>query len=383
MIIGRSFFLSWLKIDYLIITLSFFIFVLLVGLLTFNLTMFDPVQKALTDFNFSDLLYSKLNSKQETLDTNIVLVNIGRLDRARIAEQIRIIRKHQPKVIGYDCFFSARRDTLVDAGLKQQLSGSGIVMAAYLTGKDELAAKFDKLEMSDPWFSSGAFGFVNLGGSNPATSTVRYFSPSEVFKGQTLGALSAEIVKRFDPVAFQRLMKRNNSREVINYIGNRNAFICFDANEILDSLTDLAVIKDKIVLMGFMGESFNTTTDMEDIYFTPMNPELSGRSMPDMYGVVVHANIVNMILDNNYINAMPVWLCIVLSFILCYFYIYFITWFDAARPLLFNISYPVFLLLVNVLIIYIFFLLYKFCNYSINSGYFLAPILLYKTYLTY
>lgn len=383
MITVRSFFLPWLKTDYFFITFSLFIFISLIGIITFNLTIFNPIKKVVTDFNFCDLLYSRLNSKQETLDTNIVLVNIGHLDRARIAEQIRIIRKHQPKVIGFDGFFSARRDSSSDVAIRDQLYGSNIVMASYLTGKDELYAKFDKLEMSDPWFSSGVSGFVNLGGSNPATSTVRFFSPSEVFNGQTLKAIGVEIADRFSPVAVQQLKDRNNIREVINYIGNRNAFTSFDATEIFDSLADLGIIKNKIVLMGYMGESFQAPPDLEDIYYTPMNQELTGRSIPDMYGVVIHANIVNMILTRNYINSMPVWLCIVLSFIVCYFYIYFITWFNAKKPLLFNVTFPVFLLLLNVVIIYIFFLFYKYFNYSINSGYFLAPILFYKTFLTY
>jgi hypothetical protein len=382
MLRGRSFSLPWLKADYIVINVVFFISVTLIGFITFNISVFDPIKKALGDFNFSDLLYSRLNSGMETLDTNVILVNIGYLDRSGIAGQIRIIRKHEPRAIGFDGFFSVRKDSLADFRLKQQLSDGNIVMASYLTGKDELEAKFDVLEMSDPFFTGGATGYVNLGGSDRITSTVRYFSPSENFIGTTIEPLSVELVKRYNPEAYQRLKERRNAREHINYIGNRRTFICFDATEIFDSSADLSIIKDKIVLMGYMGETLSDTA-VEDIYFTPMNRQLSGRSIPDMYGVVIHANIVNMIVTGNYINVMPDWLCIALSFILCYFYIYFITLFNYKRPMLFNITFPVILLLLNVLIIYFFFLLYKYFNYSINSGYFLAPILLFKTFQTY
>ncbi|MCK9422664.1 MAG: CHASE2 domain-containing protein [Bacteroidales bacterium] len=374
----------WLKVDYLVVTFSLFISVSILGVITFNLTIFDPIKKALSDFNFADLLYSKLSSTQETIDTNIVLVNIGHLDRSMIAEQIRHIRKNNPKVIGFDGFFSVRRDSAVDALLVDRLKESNnFIMACYLTGKNELTGKFDSLETSDPYFNSGNSGYVNLGGANPEISTVRTFSPREVFKGRTLYPLSVSLIKRFDPPAFSNLMKRNNNREVINYRGNKNAYITFDASEIFDSATDLTIIKNKIVLMGYIGESFQSPPDLEDIYYTPMNSELSGRSRPDMYGVVIHANIVSMILNGNYINVMPAWLCILYSFIFCYFYIVFITWLNARNPLLFNVVFPVFLLVLNVLIIYIFFMIYKYWNYSINSGYFLAPLLLYKTFLTY
>ncbi|MCK9203042.1 MAG: CHASE2 domain-containing protein [Saccharofermentanaceae bacterium] len=374
----------WLKADYFIITLSLFITVSALGLITFNITMFDPIKKALSDFNFSDLLYSRLSASKGTIDTNIVLVNIGHLNRSQIADEIALVRKNNPRIIGFDGFFSSRRDPVVDSALRIRFNeGDNMIMACFLTGKNELTGKFDSLETSDPYFDNGRHGFVNLGGADPMISTVRTFSPREVFRGETLFPLSGSAVRRFAPEAFRTLLERDNKREVINYRGNKDAYVAFDIDEIFDSASDLSVIRDKIVLMGYMGESFQGPPDLEDIYYTPMNQELSGRSRPDMYGVVIHANIVSMILAGDYINVMPTWQCILFSFILCYFYVIFITWLNTRNPLLFNVVYPVFLLLLNVLIIYVFFLIYKYFNCSINSGYFLAPILLYRTFLTY
>ncbi len=373
----------WLRPDYLVVTFLLFSTVAGLGLISFNLSFFNPIKKALSDFSFSDLLYSKLASKQELLDTNIVLVNIGHLNREEIARQIERVRSQNPKVIGFDGFFSARRDSAIDAALQMQFEGGKVVMACYLTGRQAVDGVFDSLETSNPYFSGGARALVNLGGANPATSTVRSFSPVEVFKGDTLWAMSAELVRRYDPKAFARLQKRDNGREVINYTGNRATFICYDAQEILDTNTDLGMIKGKIVLMGYMNDSFDDATDLEDIYYTPMNPELAGRSRPDMYGVVIHANAASMILSGNYINVMPNWLCIVLSYIFCYFYVLFITWFQSHRPNLFKLLFPLMLLCINILIIYLFFILYKLCNYSIHSTWFLVPILLYDTFLTW
>jgi len=379
-----KFLFSWINLDYLAVNFFLFLSVAVLGALTFNISVFDPIKKALSDFNFSDLLYSRLSTTRHTLDTNLVLVNIGHLDRAGIAGQIKRIREHNPKVIGFDSFFSARRDSVTDAFLADQLKeGDNFFMACFLTGKDALTGQFDSLETSFPYFNSGNKGFVNLGGAHPETSTVRFFSPREVFKGDTLFSLGAALVKRYDPEAFAKLMKRNNRREIINYRGNIDTYIGFDVYELFDSATDLSIVKNKIVLMGYMGDSFQGPPDLEDIYYTPMNPALSGRSRPDMYGVVIHANIISMILGGNYINIMPVWLCILLSFILCYFYIAFITWLGEKNPLLSNLIFPVFLLTLNVLLIYLFFLIYKYLDYSINSGFFLAPLLLYKTFLTY
>jgi CHASE2 domain-containing sensor protein len=135
--------------------------------------------------------------------------------------------------------------------------------------------------------------------------------------------------------------------------------------------------------MGYMGKSFNHPADLEDRYFTPMNPVLAGRSIPDMYGVVIHANIASMILNENYINTMPKWLNILLSFIVCYFFILFIEWFMKKNTMLYHLLIPVILLFITTLLVYLFFIMYKFCNYNIDSTFFLVPILLYTTFMTY
>lgn len=372
----------WLRPDYFVVTLLLFITVAVIGTVTFNLSFLNPIEKALSDFSFSDLLYSKLATKQENLDTNIVLVNIGHLDREQIARQIVRIRSHQPRIIGFDGFFAVRRDSAVDAQLQHAFSeGNDFIMACYLTGKQASEAKFDSLETSHPYFNSGRRALVNLGGSDPETSTIRNFSPLEVFRGDTLLSMAAALVKNYDPAAFRQLVKRNNQREVINYIGNRSSFISFDAAESLDSATDLSIVKDKIVLMGYINESFDQPIDLEDIYFTPLNNELAGRSRPDMYGMVVHANAASMVLSGNYINEMPAWLCLLLSFIFCYFYVLFITWFKSRHPNIFDVFFPFFLLILNVLIVYLFFILYKTCNYSIHSTWFLVPVVLYDSFL--
>jgi len=374
----------WLRPDFLVVTALLFTVVAVIGLVSFNLTLFDPIEKALTDFNFSDLLYSKLSSKQELLDTNIVLVNIGHLDREQIARQIKRIRSYHPKVIGFDGFFAVKRNPSIDSALLVQLKEPpGVVMACYLTGKEAVEGVYDSLETSAGYFNSGNKALVNLGGANPETSTVRSLSPLMSFKNKTFYAMATDLVSKYDSAAFKRLIARGNEREIIHYIGNRNAFISLDATEVLDSSADLSIIRNKIVLMGYMGESFAQPKDLEDIFYTPLNPELAGRSRPDMYGVVIHANAASMILSGYYINVMPNWLQIVLSFIFCYFYVLFFTWFNSRNQALFELLFPAILLAINVLLVYTFFILYKSCNYSISATYFLVPVILFKTFLTW
>jgi len=367
----------------LVTNISLFVTILLLGLIGFNLSVLDPFKKALTDFNFSDLIYSKFDKNQHIIDTNIVLVNIGHLNRKQIADEIRIIRKYEPKVIGFDGFFPVLKDKQTDNYLRNQIiRDDNFVLASYLKGYNKAIKRYDTLEKSNSFFYKASIGHVNLGGNNPKTSTVRFFSPKEIIHNDTIYSLTAKLIQRYNPEAFHYLLKRNNKTEKINYIGNYSAFPFFDTWEILDSLTDLSIIKNKIVLMGYMGEEITAPNDLEDIYFTPLNDEISGRSHPDMYGVVIHANILSMILSKKYINEMSVWLSILISFIISYFYIILISYYSD-KWLHFNLIYPVILLLANIFIIYFIFLIFKNFNYSINSAYFLAPVLMYKTFDIY
>ncbi len=73
--------------------------------------------------------------------------------------------------------------------------------------------------------------------------------------------------------------------------------------------------KDKIVIMGYLGNYFGDPA-WEDKYFTPLNKKVAGRANPDMFGVIVHANIVAMILNDDYVGTISSWQQIVFAIII-------------------------------------------------------------------
>ncbi|MEQ9413696.1 MAG: hypothetical protein RIF39_07685, partial [Cyclobacteriaceae bacterium] len=101
-----------------VIFTTLFVFVTLGGIVQITdlriFSAFDPLGQALGDMELSDIAFSQLRS-DPTIDTNIVIVNIGALPRRGVAEQIRILNKYNPKVIGIDSFFDCKnglRDTV-------------------------------------------------------------------------------------------------------------------------------------------------------------------------------------------------------------------------------------------------------------------------------
>jgi CHASE2 domain-containing sensor protein len=114
-------------------------------------------------------------------------------------------------------------------------------------------------------------------------------------------------------------MRRNNESEVIKYRGNYNKFYFLDHNDIFDPEVDLSFITNKIVLFGYLGENFfQMEHSLIDKFFTPLNTNYVGRSYPDMFGMVIHANIVSMIINEDYIYDFSVFLNIVFSFFILY-----------------------------------------------------------------
>ncbi len=111
--------------------------------------------------------------------------------------------------------------------------------------------------------------------------------------------------------------------------------------------------KDRIVILGFLG-SYLGDPSWGDKFFTPLNKKVAGRANPDMFGVVVHANAVAMILNQDYINDFPDWLLNAIAFVTCVLTVALLividnklpSWFDAL-----SFFVQVFLILLVSLII--------------------------------
>lgn len=86
----------------------------------------------------------------------------------------------------------------------------------------------------------------------------------------------------------------------IDYTANLDNFFVFDFDELSEN-ESVSVMQDAIVIFGYLGTPTGNEFDIEDKHFTPLNPEIAGKSAPDMYGVVVHANVVKMLVSDNFL----------------------------------------------------------------------------------
>lgn len=286
----------------------------------------NPLARSVTDFQLTDVVFANLRT-EEVADTNIVLVNIGELDRAGIARQIERISAATPKVIGIDAFFLREKSPELDDPLAAAIAAAPQVILCSKLRYNSAADRFDSLIVSHPIFSRrGASGFANLINEDESNyKTARKFSPAEVVENRQEPAFATAIARAMNPEAAERLLARGNPLETINFRGDYGHFYTLDAGFADDPAADISFVRGKAVIFGYLGRSLQQS-DLVDRFFTPLNPRPAGRTLPDMYGVVIHANIISMIVRGDYINELPEWAENALNIATSYCFVAFFGW---------------------------------------------------------
>jgi CHASE2 domain-containing sensor protein len=340
-------------------------------------TAFDVIGQSLKDFQLTDYAFSYLRP-DPLVDERIVLINIGELSRREIAQQIGIITQFKPKVIAIDGLLNCEgglRDTVSCPQLLDTLGNLMLAAAIEQAGNVVLAEKLlqtdslskvdselsDSLEYADPMFRVKAKdGFVNF----PTDATYqedvklcRTVWPQYDVKGKTELAFATRIAMLYDSAKTKKFLARKKGEEIINYRGNievlqlrikslkntetgttnfATMFYAVDVGQLERGEVLGEVFKDHIVMMGFLGKYLGDPS-WGDKFYTPLNKKVAGRANPDMFGLVVHANVVAMILNQDYVNELPDWILIAIAFVICSLTVVLLnfidhklpTWFDA------------------------------------------------------
>ena len=293
--------------------------------------VFDPIGEAFSDMEVTDVVFSQLRDDPVAED-RVLLVNMGTVPRPDIGIMLQIISQYNPKVIGVDSFFYfPKEDSLGDAILEEGLASvENLVMASKLIYDPETDA-FDSLALSWPRFSQyGETAFVNLitdAKEQEDLKMCREFFPKQMVGEQEEIAFAAKLASYLDPEAAERFLERGNDVETVNYRGNvldygatkfGTKFFALDVQDVFEENFTPDLIEDKIVIFCFLGKYLGDRESFEDKFYTPLNEKYIGRAFPDMYGGVIHANIVSMILNEDYINALDDNIEIILAIILCF-----------------------------------------------------------------
>ncbi|MEP1034667.1 CHASE2 domain-containing protein [Ekhidna sp.] len=306
---------------------------------------FDPIGEMFSDFELTDIVFSQLQD-DPIADERIVIVNIGEIPREGIARQIEIINKYNPKVIGLDVMLDAPKEWPEDSALTRVLSETpNIIIGEKLINYNEVLGEFETtIKPEDHIVQESALGYVNMitdARTQEDLKMCREFTPYEMVAGETRYSFPVRLAYAYDSAMTEKFLARGNDLEVVNYKGNIISFssaqygmkyFALDVYDVIDENFTEDLFKDKIVIMCFLGKYIGDTETTEDFYFTPMNENYVGKAKNDMFGGVVHANIVSQILDDEPIDQMSEKAQIALAIFFCLFNVFLFKIIYGAMP---------------------------------------------------
>lgn len=286
-----------------------------------------------------DIGFSKFRKKDDPklFDDRILIINSKITNRTKLAYTLDYLSAKEVAVIGIDLLFDSLYIPAEDSLFKASIMKSPRLVFgnSFLEGYDGDHSSVG-VRTHEYFLNGKPEGYVNMA-SNDGFS-VRAFEPVHQVDGKEEFSFSVKVSSYLDSTIPGAIKKRNNTKEWINfrrlqpgmqnmiYPINSSKLVHYTMIDIDQFLMDTAyysneMFKNKIILIGFCGE-YDRAFSMKDRYFTPMNEQYTGRSLPDMHGVVVHANIISMLLDADYILDIPasgIYILAFLLFVLNYF----------------------------------------------------------------
>jgi CHASE2 domain-containing sensor protein len=334
---------------------------LVIGLLFYNplnTYIFNPVKVTLSDFSFNDLAFSKVH-ETFSKDERIIIINIDTAHRKSIADLLLRVAQDSPQVIGLDVLFGAQSD-VSDTYLAKTLASVPHLVVSYQSLWDD-AKGADTPLISSLYTPSADLGYVNFVGED--LGVIRYYKPF-IKKGDRSGqSFTSAITQIDDSAAYDVLAQRNHPLEWINYRRNASGYYIVNGSDLMDNKVESHFLKHKIVLIGYVATS---PYNIEDKHFTPLNEKLLGRSIPDMNGVIIHANILSMILDGKYISRSPFWLNLLLAMVITWVHIAFLLKYYIHHHIWFHLVVKTVELGVGALLVYLNILALQFFDISVD-----------------
>jgi len=331
--------------------------------------IFKPYRDALSDFRVTDIGFSKIVEPELVLgDTSILIINIYGLKNNQLAWLIKNLSENKPKAIGINKILN-QEDSFSDSALASVLAETKNIVLSNELAYNPKTSRFDVILKSDDMFSDQcSSGFTNLlFDKDKRYSTVREFFPYYKIGHSNLLAFPVQIVLYSNPESAKRFLLSNEIPETINWENYRRYASISDFKDIVRTPEILNSARGKIVLLGTYDPENDPNKNpyrLNDKYFTPLNPNYAGRAYPDMYEIDIHANIISMILHENFLYLVPDWLNFIISFIFCYLtmmlYIFIKKKIDAWYELL-----TVFIFVILSIII-LFITIYSFHVYKID-----------------
>lgn len=359
--------------DALLCTLFSWAIMGVLALVFFNLSVFNPIRLIAKDFNLLDVYQAHLHKPNQNINTDIVVINIEKANRYEIAILLDSLQKYQPKVIGVDAIFKAVKHPHADSLLANQINKPNIINAYYINED----YSYDVNSMVG--FNIKNAGYTNFNFTD--NRIIRNLIPTVDINEDTHSAFAIQVAKSYLGSSWSNNYKKKAANNVlIDYKGNHNSFITLGHKAFLDGTKD--IVKNKIVLLGYVGTPTGNPNDIEDKHFTPINKIVSSKSTPDMFGVIIHANIIAMFIEDRFVYQLPTFWIVVISFVFSFIALLYFIKLKAKKVIRYRLQRDTIFLVFSILLMWLVFLLYNI-KIVIQPIPILITVLLSCSYITY
>ena len=282
--------------EHVFVCIIVLLFMVILAVLSLNLTIFSPFRQAFDDFSITDVYYAiqRTGNNVEWSD-DIAIVDItDQHSRSDIARTLTQVAECKPKQVVIDLIFAAPgKQPLADDSLVRAIDTiPNKVLAMKLTDYDPEQATFTSCVHSFFCPPDASYnGFVNLP-KRINSGVLRTFSTFETLSADTVQAIAPLAWSKLGQTAFslqprERIIAFNNIQfPVVRY----------------DSIAQLkGLLTGKIVIVG-------ATHEEADMHITPIGKRP---------GTEIQAHIMQTCISHPHIKTTGTWFSICLAALLC------------------------------------------------------------------
>jgi hypothetical protein len=296
----------------------------------------NPIEKALEEIEFADLYYKQEERRRIPEENNIVIINTGSIQynsigefRSELASDIAWVDSCKPAVVACDIIFDKNsNDPIADQELIASLSNCKNLV---------LGASSEKKSSNDsPLFTIPNASYASLELVEDSLEVVRAYSLKNEVTKSIQNTFAYQLAKKANPNINENVFSSIDENELeIDY-----QYHSYHYNDLLDTLTEShpwefnvieanqidsanfsrlqELLKDKIVIFAHLGSGkASNLTDIEDRHLSPHGNEDIFHKAPVTPGVFIHAEVLQMILNNRFLYPVnTIWISIIENLLL-------------------------------------------------------------------
>ena len=279
---------------------------LVVGLLIFLLTIFNG--NSSLDYIARDRLYQVprgIDSKikiigidEKTMEELGPVQTWSRENYARLLEKLNENDDAKPALVGFDILFAGNVDEGDEVFARAVSESGNVIVVNHLLYRDSVIKSGNGLivsqevdQLEEPFDSLRSVckaGFSNV--AEDSDGTVRRIIPIEKYQGADVKMFSTVLYEeycRITGITPEPIPVDEYGRSIINYSGRPGDYEYVSMSDVLNGRIDTRAFKDSIILVGAYAMG------MQDNFKVPTSGQ-------QMYGVEIHANILQSYLQNRF-----------------------------------------------------------------------------------